>query len=367
VVGHAGPTRPILSLQVLRALAALDVIYGHIGYDFTVKFGVVGFPPMLGMPIVGVDLFFVISGFIMVYASEPLFGRRDGPREFFKRRLIRIVPIYWATSLAALLYILVRQRASDLFPRAVFYKWAAASFLFLPYPRTNGEMSPLNGVGWTLNYEMFFYAVFAIAVFLPRRGAVASVSLLFAVMVAGGLLFGPLPNPAGFWCGPLILEFVAGMLIATAFREELLLPPWLAHGLVLLGLAGLLFGGRLIFGSVSDFLIRGAPSAMIVAGLALTEAPLGARDSGILARIFIFLGDASYSIYLVHPFALTAPRLLRFGLGGNGVTPPSQPWLYASIQFAAAVAAGVIVYLGFERPVTRVLRRLTGHRHKAGR
>jgi exopolysaccharide production protein ExoZ len=354
--GIAVATRPIPALQILRALAALSVIYAHIRYDFSVKFGIAEFPPRIAPLDAGVDVFFVISGFVMVYASERLFKRGAGPREFLARRILRIVPLYWLTSLTALAYILVRQRTSDLLPHAVFYKWAAASFLFIPYARTNGELSPLNGVGWTLNYEMLFYAVFAAAVCLSRRAAIAGIALLFAAMVLAGLHFAPLPDPFGFWCDPLILEFVFGMLIALALREGLRLPSWLAHGVILGGLAALLVEQHLAV-AMSRVLQYGVPSALIVAGLALNPSALGAAGSGLFARAFGFLGNASYSIYLVHPFALTAPRLLHFGLAGDGTAPPSQPWLYASLQLATALAAGVIVHLGVERPITRALRR----------
>ncbi len=241
-------------------------------------------------------------------------------------------------------------------PKAVFYKWVAASFLFLPYPRTDGELSPLNGVGWTLNYEMLFYAAFASAVCLSRRGAVATITFLFAVMVVIGFRFGPLPDPVAFWCDPLILEFVFGMLIAVVFRDGFRLPSWLARGVVLIGLAGFLLEEHLA-PSTSRVLQFGIPSGLIVAGLVLNAASLGAHGSGMFARVFGFLGDASYSIYLVHPFVLIAPRLLSFGLTGDGIMPPSQPWLYASIQFIAAAAGGVVVYVGIERPITRALRR----------
>lgn len=342
-------------------MAALAVIYTHIRYDFRVKFGVDDFPPWLGPLDFGVDMFFVISGFIMVYASERLFARRGGAREFLARRLQRIVPLYWATSLVALAYILVRQRASDLTPIAVFAKWAAASFVFLPYARTNGELSPLNGVGWTLNYEMFFYAVFAGALLLSRRGAVAAITLLFAALALAGTYFAPLPDPIAFWCDSLILEFVFGMLIAVALREGLRLPRALAHGIVLAGLAGFLLAAYFA-PTASRTLQGGLPSALVIAGLTLGGIPSGAAKPqflmrGLATRTFGFLGDASYSIYLVHPFALTAPRLLHFGLGGDGITPPTQPWLYALVQLVAAVGAGVLVHLGFERPIARVLRR----------
>jgi exopolysaccharide production protein ExoZ len=352
----AAAARPIPSIQVLRALAALAVIYTHVRYDFSIKFGVGDFPPWLGPLEAGVDMFFVISGFIMVYASETLFERRGGSREFLARRLLRIVPLYWATSLVALAYILVRQRSSDLVPTAVFYKWSAASFLFLPYARTNGELSPLNGVGWTLNYEMFFYAVFAGALCLSRRGAVAAITLLFAAFVLVGLHFGPLPNPFAFWCDPLIFEFVFGMLIAVALRDGFRLPPWLARGIVLAGLAGFLLAVHLV-PTASRVFQAGLPSGLVIAGLTLSAASPGAQSPGFFTRVFGFLGEASYAIYLVHPFALTAPRLLHFGLSGDGITPPAQPWLYASLQLVAAVAAGVLVHVGVERPITRALRR----------
>jgi exopolysaccharide production protein ExoZ len=352
----AAAARPIPSIQILRALAALAVIYTHIRYDFSVKFGIADFPSRIGLLEIGVDVFFVISGFVMVYASERLFERRGGTREFVARRILRIVPLYWATSLAALAYILMRQRANDLVPNTVFYNWTAASFLFLPYARTNGELSPLNGVGWTLNYEMFFYAVFAGTLCLSRRGAVAAITVLFVAFVLVGLRFGPLPNPFAFWCDPLILEFVFGMLIAAALRDGLRLPSWLAFGVIVVAVAAFLLEEHFAL-ATSRVLNWGLPSALIVAGLTLNTGSAGDQRSGLFARAFGFLGEASYAIYLVHPFALTAPRLLHFGLAGDGVTRPSQPWLYASLQFVAAVAAGAVIHVGVERPLTRALRR----------
>lgn len=345
-----------LSIQVLRAVAALGVIYQHIQYDFQVKFGIAGFPPRLGVTDLGVDLFFVISGFIMVYTSERLFAQPGGWKIFITRRLIRIVPIYWATSLAALAYILLRQRGSDMEPLSQFVRWIAASFMFLPYPRTSGDVVPLNGVGWTLNYEMYFYAIFALAIALPRRLAVAAISLLFAAIALAGLLLAPLPNPLAFWADTIILEFVFGMLIALALREGLRLPSWLGWGCVIAGLAAYVWVGRYGLGDMPRVVYWGLPSALIIAGLAGMARPAEDRPPNAVTRFFAFLGDASYSIYLLHPFMLTAPRLLMFGLAGDGVSPPAQPWLYAGLQFAAAVLAGVALHLLFERPVTRWLR-----------
>src|SRR5205085_6006264 len=170
----------------------------------------------------GVDLFFVISGFVMVYSSEALFGRLDGPVRFFLRRLARIAPLYWVVTIAIILYIYAAHGAT----LWTIYSPGSllASFLFWPYPRLDGLAFPVHLLGWTLNYEMFFYAVFAFAILLPRRAAVATVCVAFAALVTIGQLYS-LPLPFGFWANSIILEFCYGMLIALLYRAGVRLPP----------------------------------------------------------------------------------------------------------------------------------------------
>ena len=115
----------------------------------------------------GVDIFFVISGFIMVYASSRWFGSARAPRVFLAHRIARIVPLYWATMMVYLAVLLLTPwllNSEYLAPHFVI-----ASFLFIPAARPDGLVQPLYSLGWTLNYEMFFYALFAIAIAFPRR------------------------------------------------------------------------------------------------------------------------------------------------------------------------------------------------------
>lgn len=157
------------------------------------------------------------------------------------------------------------------------------------------------------------------------------------------------------------------MLIALALREGVKLPPWLGWSCVIAGLAAYVWVSRFGAGDMPRVVYWGLPSALLIAGLAGMARPAEERPANAATRFFAFLGDASYSIYLVHPFMLTAPRLLMFGLAGDGVSSPGQPWLYAGLQFAAAVIAGVAVHLAFERPVTRWLRaRSEGPRASGG-
>ena len=147
---------------------------------------------------------------------------RDGPRKFLLRRIARIGPLYWAVTAAIILYIYAVHGAKlwEIYSPASL----VASFLFWPYPRIDGFAFPVHLLGWTLNFEMFFYAVFAAAIVLPRRAAVAAVCVALAALVTLGR-HAALPLPFQFWANPIVLEFCLGMLIAAAYREGVRLPP----------------------------------------------------------------------------------------------------------------------------------------------
>ena len=344
---RASPT--LKSIQLLRALAAIGVLTMHAATEKTTFLG--GGPvPFNGLVLgaAGVDLFFVISGFVMVYSSEPLFGRRDGPQRFFLRRLARIVPLYWAVTIAIILYIYAAHGSKlwEIYSPASL----VASFLFWPYPRLDGFAFPVHLLGWTLNYEMFFYAVFAFAILLPRRAAVATVCVGFIALVAIGRHYA-LPLPFLFWANSIILEFCYGMLIALAYREGFRLPPIAAWALGIAAVAGYLamYDPPLAWGEWR-VLFWGLPGAALVAACALSDRTW---HPGAAGRFFGLLGDASYSLYLVHP--LTFP-LVRWTIGRLFVGTDAG-WAYAATCWVLAIAASVACYLVFERPVTRALQR----------
>ena len=161
----------LVLVQVLRAAAALSVAMLHAQHDAATLAERTGqvFAPIAAFPWeAGVDVFFVISGFIMVHASTRLFGAEGGARAFLARRIARIVPIYWAVTT---LYLAVALAVPDLLNRELLgWPLVVASYLFIPMARPDGLVQPLYGLGWTLNYEMFFYALFAVAVRWPRAG-----------------------------------------------------------------------------------------------------------------------------------------------------------------------------------------------------
>jgi exopolysaccharide production protein ExoZ len=340
------------SIQILRALAALQVAGYHVQLELSYRLGLRDALPDLFIGAAGVDLFFVISGFIMVYASEALFGRSEAPRIFFLRRLARIVPLYWTVSGVLLAYMALIAGV-DFTASNISIGTIVASFLFLPYPRPDGSMMPLHGLGWTLNYEMFFYAIFAVATLVSRRRAVIAITAGFAAIVALNRLLGPLPQPLAFWCDPVILEFCFGMLVALAYFEGLRLPKLAAYVLILAGIIGYGATALSAANAASRVIDWGVPATAIVGGMVLCR---NAPQPGILGRALARIGDASYSLYLLHPLVFAA---LRRALSGF-LDLQRLPWIWAPIFLLIAVAAAVVTYLFFEKPVTRALQKRTG-------
>lgn len=365
----------LVFVQVLRAVAATMVVWHHARHEAGLLAargaGAVLAPGTLLPWWAGVDLFFVISGLVIVLASRPLAGTPGGRGHFLAHRIARVVPLYWLTTA---LYLALALAAPGLLgeagPLARDPAFVAASFLFWPVARPDGSLQPLYGLGWTLNYEMAFYALFALGLGLGLRGAVAWLGAALVALVALGALLAP-PPPLAFWADPIVLEFALGAGLGLARVAGWRLASALRIALALLGLGGMLIaawhlGGE---GEVPGFarpLLVGLPAGLLVAVAALGP---GLGKGGIAAlpapvRGLSFLGDASYALYLTHPFALRAGReaLLRLGLA-----PALHPWGAMLAMTGLALVAAVAVHLLVERPLTRALRVVLENRVGAAR
>jgi exopolysaccharide production protein ExoZ len=271
-------------------------------------------------------LFFVISGFIMVYTSEALFGRLDAPGRFLGRRLLRIAPLYWGlTTLSLIGWHLGRPFIDATWINVV------GSYLFIPFARPSGSTEPILGVGWTLNYEMFFYALFSIAVLLPRVAAVGALCVAIWLVIA----FPPSLTPWAVLCNSFLGEFAFGMLIALLFRQDWRLPPIAGAILIIAGVALLILTDRDQFVHVSRVAGWGGGSAMILAGTALGKASFP-RFLGPIA----YLGDSSYALYLGHPFVPIALSALPI----SGVIDPSKfPLVLCAAIVSVSVASSLVL------------------------
>ena len=211
-------TQEIAPVQVLRAISAIAISILHIAQAAGAFVGRPGEAPYSWLkPLpwdASVDIFFVISGFVMVYASTRLFARPGGMWLFTARRAARIFPLYWVATTGVLLVAFIKPDAlSEPLGEGIGY--IIASYLFIPWQRPDGFIQPVFRLGWTLNYELLFYTVFALFIPFRRKSAVAGVSVVIGALAVGGLLFRPSNPQLVFWTDPIIIEFVVGMLVAS--------------------------------------------------------------------------------------------------------------------------------------------------------
>jgi exopolysaccharide production protein ExoZ len=347
------PSSGLLSIQALRGFAVMGVVLMHIPLYLALRLGAPNVLPQFDVGAAGVDVFFVISGFVMVYASERLFAQPGATRVFLLRRVARIVPMYWAATTILLAYLLLQYRDIGAATGGSSWGYVVASYLFFPTVRGDGSDMPLLSVGWTLLYEAFFYLVFGLLIVLPRRRSIAVIGGLLCVVVVLGIVFRP-PYPFAYWFNPIILEFVCGMAIAIAYRDGFRLPRWAVWALLAAGLGALAWSwsqGQ-AFGPQSPwrFPLWGLPAVAIVAALTLTRVPV---SRNAFWRVFAFLGDASYSLYLFHTLTLTLPRLVLT----RWIDPAAAPWLYVAAMLVAALLPGILIYLFVEQPLTKTLQR----------
>ncbi|WP_279478863.1 acyltransferase [Aureimonas sp. SK2] len=330
----------IWNLQYLRGIAALMVVIFHVT-DSAGRLGGTVDLPHFALGFVGVDLFFVLSGFIICVTTRS--GAAGRPVSFLERRILRVVPPYWI--LTALL-----ANAAVLFPglmgSTVFEPaHALASFAFWPALHPTLDLyNPLLVVGWTLNYEMAFYALFALALVLPRRVQVPAALAALVLVALVGRILRP-GGVAGFYTDPVILEFALGLVVGMIYASGLRLPrraclAFLAAGILLM--AGAEEANRLP--------TAGLPAAMIVLGAVFLE-----RASGPLRLpVMGLLGDASYAIYLVHLPVLPVVQIVwrQAGIGAEGGTA----LLYVGAAVLACTLAGILFHLLIEAPLGRLLR-----------
>ena len=341
--GQSGPSasRPTFKLiQILRALAALMVVVHHATIMLWQREHLQLRTWFNGAS--GVDLFFVISGFVMTISSAPLRKAKHPARTFLARRLERVVPMYWlVTTVKVGVLLLVPAMGVNALGN---WNHVLASYLFIPSVNPQGALEPVVIVGWTLNFEMAFYVLFALALGLRAK------PLLVAGPVILGAALWPLSGaPVGanafrFFEATLPVEFLFGAGLALLLPYMLRLSWLVGLGLAVSGLLPLLFWELPNFSWWRGF-EWGLPATAVVAGALILERRWGAGSP----RWMLELGDASYSIYLIHTFALPVAGILF-----SHVAAPWAGNLALALGFAVplSTAAGEAAYRLIERPIT---------------
>ena len=286
-------------VQGLRALAALIVIVFHgtlemrrvVDHSF----------PLFDLGASGVDIFFVISGFVMTLSSVTLLTKQHGARTFLKRRLERIVPLYW---IITTLQLIVTFFAPNLQEAHTGGAWRVLeSFLFFP---VNGF--PIVAQGWTLNYEMLFYALFSISIALTIK-PIRFVAPTLVALVCCYHFLSRRGSPLASLCDPVMLEFLFGMILASLVSRQNLIRTWKLWTSVVA--AALIYAATFHVNLMARPYHRGVPAFLLVALAVVLEPKIGRRTP----KLILELGNASYSIYLVHvlvmaflfPFLIKGP------------------------------------------------------------
>jgi len=341
------------NIQLLRAVAAYLVVFVHLSEllpetPTTTFFHDKGYS--------GVDLFFVISGFIMVYTTS---RKKITASQFLLNRIRRIVPLYYLVTFfvfgIAITFPLIFQNTSP--DSYALLK----SLTFVPFEKSPGRIYPLYYLGWTLNYEMFFYLIFALSLSLWYDMRV----MLCATSIVGLVLFGRYVSSPGniilyFFSQPIMLDFALGMILAllrdqiSGAMHRIPVLPWLtlSFGTVSLLTASSLLPIAPSFYAppTNTFVTFGLPMTLIVmAAIGLDDV----RTRGQPWQCFQEIGDASYSIYLSHFFIVGA--LTAFA---NHVhLPPTLRIMLALITIPLTAIVGICLYRFFERPVRSILTR----------
>lgn len=333
----------IESIQILRGVAALLVVQYHIstmligfGPDLFLRFAHVGQA--------GVDIFFVISGFIMSYVAS---STPQTPTGFVTNRIVRIVPLYWFATSLYIAGALLGLKPFGLVPMDAEY--LIKSYLFLPMTKPGTEsMTPVILQGWTLNYEIFFYVAFGVALLMrPERPHTTVIALLVAILLGMHLL--PQSGVISFYGNSIMLEFAFGIVLARLHGAGLRVPGWIAVGLVAAG------SGLLIMSSADPESYRvfkwGMPSVLIVAG-ALWFPRL---EGNPFKRLLVHIGDASYSIYLMHFLVVqSVPKFIL--VAGLPLDSVAMPYVFILAGTLGSIALGMLTYHLIEKPSIRYLR-----------
>jgi len=333
----------IFSIQILRGLAALLVVVHHICYDRSLGYGGTTFEKGS----IGVDIFFAISGAVMFMTAPAL-----APSDFVRRRVIRIVPLYWLFTSLKLMVLAAGHAGARKIPLTTGY--ILSTFLFIPAFDGDGLVYPVIIAGWTLSFEVYFYLICTVALtasprhLLPICAAVIACGVLIGLFVAGPSI----PIASLVLLSPITLEFIGGMLVMKLWQDGIRLPIWACVLILLAAVVWLAETPNPGTYAAVRVIYWGIP-ALAIFGLMVS---LEDRIEMVRAKPLLLLGDASYALYLSH----TAVVPIVGGVVRKIV--PDTYFLASSVVLLVAIAVGIATHLLIERPMVKWLAARAGRK-----
>lgn len=354
-------TAKLTSIQSARGIAALLVVLHHVSLRFEQR---TDGPNFLGIfdhfGFAGVDLFFVISGLIMMITCHQHFGGGVGAASFLWRRATRIYPLYWVFTFAQIAAMMAFPTGTD---RSLSATSVINSLLLLPQADY-----PILAQGWTLVYEMFFYLVFAFLFFVPGRFT-HHFLIGWSLMVVVAYILAPTAGMTdtndlvtlSVHASPMTLEFIAGCWVGWLYTRKV---DRFAKSSLAIGTMAFLTGWMLVdsytnlsaeFG-LTRVIVFGGASVLVLYGLVANEqVGVSTRPKRLITnRILVAMGDASYSLYLSHLLVINVFLVIWSRLG---VSQPLVQAIYVAAMVVTCVSFSLATYRFIERPLLNSLRR----------
>lgn len=366
------------SLQAFRAGGMFMVLFGHMmqlvlhsartPYELNKVLGSVLLSGEWAL-----DLFFVGSGFVVLYVTASSFGQKGARANFLLRRFTRVIPVYWVfLTIPVLMMVFFSTMFKGFVPQASFIE-VVKSYLFIPYTNITGEQIvprlqpwPVLPTGWTLNFEMFFYVSFALFLGFSLKRGLIYYGLFLVTLIA---IHTQVPQSMGalyFWTTPQAIKFYAGCLVGYAFVRGVYFD--VSFRMVILGIAIAILGncawyvsfGMAYMYAIWFHIMPAIFCASIVALLVLT--PVRYKD---VPNMLVRMGDASYSVYLSHFFVLMVCLLLPIRI--FQIDDFAIRLILGVANMGIALCVGHWICFHLERPLTLKVRSyIFGGKAKAG-
>jgi exopolysaccharide production protein ExoZ len=327
----------LFSIQYLRGLASIFVLIYH-AFHKNNQISDSGINFSFGAS--GVDLFFIISGYIMCHVTA---HKNITARDFFLARLVRILPLYWCLSiLAAIIYAIN--------PRLVNSSGGSTtiinSFTLIP----TGEKFLIQN-GWTLSYEFFFYLIYAVSIAIWCRKRLHVTSAIIAALVASGITLMPASPMLKFTTNKILLEFLMG-ISAYAYLNSKHKNSKTNASLIFLGVSTLTVAS-LSPHPTKNVIWYGLPYACLFSGIVGFEHFIKLISTSFLGHTMKSIGDASYSIYLSHPFVLSVASVILKRLDLS-----CRPEFFVPITTMVSIIVGHFCYVILEKRLNHFAKKI---------
>lgn len=334
-------------IQMLRGIMAIIVVLHHITGSYVFYLNHNWLNGIFSVGWVGVDFFFVLSGFIMVYAHKEDYVNRTNIVTFFKKRFLRIYPIYWVIASISLCLMLVSHKLSLPTDGSYILK----SLLLIPDTK-----APFLIVAWSLIFECFFYLVFGIGIYFGVKVMKYFFLTWLVIIIVSNFI--TLPTSNLFIFNNFILEFIFGCIVGYLFAFNSNTYNFKPATLIWVGCIILVamwivclnsnFGLKQ---SIESRLVYGLSASLIILGLA----NLSTQNKVKTAAIFLLLGNASYVLYLIHPIVLA----VVFKASVSFLNKYDSLVLFFGVfVFLICLTVGIFFHLMVEKPLMKKLNSL---------